>query len=179
MNDPVSDAVAGVEYDRWVTGSTGERIPQSTNPATIATMLRLLDLQEGMRVLEIGTGSGYSGALLARVVGQAGSVTSVDIDRDLTRRATRLHEHAGNRHVEVHTGDGFLGRADAAPYDRIVGWTTPHVLPNAWVAQTTEDGVIVTPVAIADVVLANGSSDATSPAAGQAARRCTRAALSR
>lgn len=156
MNEPVTAAKASVCYNQWITSSSGDRIPQSTNPATIEAMLRLLDLDERMRVLEIGTGSGYSGALLAHIVGPAGSVTSVDIDRNLTDRASYLHELAGNQNVEVHTGDGFLGWADTAPYDRIVGWTTPHVLPNAWVAQTSSGGVIVSPVAIADVALANG-----------------------
>ncbi|MFB9904234.1 protein-L-isoaspartate O-methyltransferase family protein [Allokutzneria oryzae] len=100
-------------------------------------------------------GSGYSSALLASTVGPAGRVTSIDIDPGLVQRASALHARAGNAHVQVHASDGFLGWTPTAPYERIVGWTTPHVLPAAWVEQAAEGAVIATPVKIADIAAAN------------------------
>lgn len=155
MTGLVQAAAADVDHAYWVTTSSGDTVPQSTNPATIATMLRLLDLERGMRVLEIGTGSGYSGALLASAVGTSGHVVSIDVDADLVDRATDLHSRAGNHNIEVHAADGLEGWTGGAPYDRIVGWTTPHLLPRTWVEQTTPGGIIVTPVKIAEVALAN------------------------
>jgi protein-L-isoaspartate(D-aspartate) O-methyltransferase len=118
-------------------------------------MLRLLDLKPGARVMEVGTGSGYSGALLANVTGPEGYVVSIDVDPTLVERARNLHEKAGHSNVEVHAADGFEGCVESGPYDRIVGWTTPHLLPAHWIAQCKPGAVIVTPVKIADVAGTN------------------------
>lgn len=155
MTDLVTATLAAVDYDAWVTTDDGDRIPQSSAPHTIEAMLRLLDVRPGQRVMEIGTGSGYTGALLAHAVGQAGRVVSLDVDAQLVERAAERHEQAGNRHVEVHGTDGFAGWPTGGPYERIVGWATPHVLPRAWVDQAANDGVIVTPVKLAPVAAAN------------------------
>jgi SAM-dependent methyltransferase len=61
----------------------------ASKPELIATMLRLLDVQPDQRVLEIGTGSGYSTALLAVLVGAGGQVISLDIDPDMLTRTQR------------------------------------------------------------------------------------------
>lgn len=155
MTDLVAATAAAVDYDGWTTTEDGELIPQITTDTTIHSMLRLLDIQRGMRVMEIGTGSGYSGALLSRIVGAEGHVVSVDIDASLVERAGALHERAGHVNIELHAADGFQGWVDAAPFDRIVGWVTPHVLPTAWVQQAKPRTVIVTPVKIADVAGTN------------------------
>ncbi|MGH3451179.1 MAG: protein-L-isoaspartate O-methyltransferase family protein [Haloechinothrix sp.] len=155
MTDLVHKAAVEIDYDHWVTTPSGDPVPQSSNPATIQRMLRLLDLEEDMRVMEIGTGSGYSSALIARAVGTAGRVVSVDVDAALVDRAAQLHTRAGHRNVEVHAADGMAGWPSAAPFDRVVGWTTPHLLPRTWVQQTQPGGIIVTPVKIAEVAGAN------------------------
>jgi protein-L-isoaspartate O-methyltransferase len=85
-------------------------------------MLRLLDVQAGHRVLEVGTGSGYSTALLAHLVGPCGRVSSVDIDPDLVARAGRLLGMDGHSNVTVVHADGRLGHRPGAPYDRVVAW---------------------------------------------------------
>lgn len=155
MTDLVAAAATAVDYDTWTTTDDGELIPQITTDTTIHSMLRMLDLRPGMRVMEIGTGSGYSGAVLSRIVGTDGHVVSIDIDADLVERARRRHEQAASRNVELHTADGFAGWAASGPFDRIVGWVTPHVLPAAWVEQAKTDAVIVSPVKIANVAGAN------------------------
>ncbi len=155
MTDLVDQAAAAIDSDHWTTAPSGDPLPQSSNPAVIQRMQRLLELEEGMRVLEIGTGSGYSGALLARAVGQTGQVVSLDVDAALVDRAAHLHADAGHHNVKVHAADGMAGWPDGATFDRVIGWTTPHVLPRAWVQQTRPGGVIVTPVKIAEIAAAN------------------------
>lgn len=155
MTDTVTAAIAAVDYEAWTIDKDGYRIPQTTRDATIHRMLRLLDIQPGMSVMEIGTGSGYSGALLAEAVGDSGRVVSIDVDEDLVSRARAMHAKAGHVHVELHAGDGYVGWPQGGPFDRVVGWTTPHMLPDAWVGQTGEGSVIVTPVKVAEVAAAN------------------------
>ncbi|HZU15602.1 MAG TPA: methyltransferase domain-containing protein, partial [Candidatus Dormibacteraeota bacterium] len=130
-------------------------IAQTSAPEVIQAMLELLDPCPGQRVLEVGTGSGYSAALLAHLLGPQGRLVSLDVDPDLVERAQWLHRQAGHGQVEVHRADGFGGWPPAAPFEGIVAWATPHLLPRAWVEQTTAGGTIVTPVKIARVAAAN------------------------
>lgn len=155
MTDSVAAAAAAVDYDTWVKTDDGGTIPQSSAKKRIGSILEVLDVQLGANVMEIGTGSGYSSAVLSRLVGRDGRVVSIDVDAALVKRAGALHEQAGHRNVEVYAADGFAGWELNAPFDRIVAWTTPHVLPEAWVAQTAPGGVIVTPVKVADIACAN------------------------
>lgn len=62
-----------------------------------------------MRVLEIGSGSGYTGALLSRIVGEHGKVISLDVVLGLVARAARRHSEHGVRNVAVYPTDGFGG----------------------------------------------------------------------
>jgi protein-L-isoaspartate(D-aspartate) O-methyltransferase len=78
----VTEAFQLVDRNEFVYREDGSLIPQITADHGIQAGLELLDVQEGHRVLEIGTGSGYSTALLAHLVGQNGSVVSLDIEPD-------------------------------------------------------------------------------------------------
>lgn len=155
MPDIVAVAAGAVDHEHWVTRTGGDVVPQSSNPEIIHRMLRLLEIRPGMTVLEIGTGSGYSGALLAAAVGDSGRVVSLDVVPELVERAAVLHRQAGHRHVGVHLVDGFAGYPDDAPYDRIIAWTTPEVLPDPWLHQLADTGLLVTPVTIAEVATAH------------------------
>jgi predicted methyltransferase len=79
VDDRVTAAIDHVARDRYVRTPDGRQLPQTSKPELIARMLQLLDVQLGHRVLEIGTGSGYSTALLAYLVGPGGQVISLDI----------------------------------------------------------------------------------------------------
>src|SRR5271170_7592414 len=68
------------------TGPDGLPVSSSSQPAIMAIMLEQLGLAPGQRVLEVGTGTGYNAALMAYVVGERGSVVSVDIDADMVAR---------------------------------------------------------------------------------------------
>ncbi|MFG2112821.1 protein-L-isoaspartate O-methyltransferase [Streptomyces sp. NPDC048718] len=125
--------------------------PHRSNPAVILRELGTLDVHEGMRIAEFGTGSGYSSALLAELVGPTGTVTSLDIDPYLVRWANLIHHERGLDRVRCHVADGTAGWPEEAPYDRIMAWCTPPLLPMAWVDQIADGGVIVAPLPIAAV----------------------------
>lgn len=122
-----------------------------TNPVFVHRDISHLAVAAGMNVLEIGTGSGYSGALLAQLTGPAGSVTSVDIDAYLTRWANLIHHQRGLTNIRCHTADGAAGYPAAAPYDRIGAWCAPPLLPKAWADQLADEGRIVSTLPIAPV----------------------------
>ncbi|AEV89118.1 protein-L-isoaspartate(D-aspartate) O-methyltransferase [Actinoplanes sp. SE50] len=118
-------------------------------PEWIQREVTSLRVQAGHRVLEIGTGSGYSGALLARLCGPRGRVTSIDISEELINRARAIHAERGVTEIDCHVADGLAGFPTAAPFDRAVGWCTPPRLPRTWVEQITDGGRIVASLPIA------------------------------
>jgi protein-L-isoaspartate(D-aspartate) O-methyltransferase len=120
-----------------------------TNPDFVHRDISSLHVAEGMKVLEIGTGSGYSGALLSHLVGPTGHVTSLDIDSYLTRWANLIHHQRGLTNIRCHTADGTAGHPQASPYDRIGAWCAPPLLPKQWVDQTADEARIVSTLPIA------------------------------
>jgi protein-L-isoaspartate O-methyltransferase len=110
----------------------------------VAVMLAALEVREGHRVLEVGTGTGYNAALLAHRLG-AERVTSVEIDSDLATHASKALSDTGFGAVSVVTGEGALGYPPGAPYDRVIATAACNQIPYAWVAQTRVGGRIVVP----------------------------------
>lgn len=148
-HDPaVARALDVVDEDAFVRLGDGSLVSQSSSRTAIAEALDRLDVHPGMRVLEIGTGSGYSTALLAALVGPTGRVVSIDVVPDLVDRANRLLSRHGIDNVLLSCGDGTGGHPAGARFDRVVAWTTAPLLPRAWVDQTVQGGRIVTPVAL-------------------------------
>lgn len=130
----ITEAAAALDYTSYVQEFHGSLLTQSSARDTIVHMCRMLELGPGLRVLEVDTGSGgYTSALLGRIVGEQGSVVSLDVDASLTERARVKHAQNGVGNVAVHTTDGYAGWTTGAPYDRIIGWAAPHLLPRAWV----------------------------------------------
>ena len=133
----------------------GELVSSSSQPSLMARMCQALDVMDGHRVLEIGAGTGYNAALLAHRLGPD-AVTTIDIDRAITAAAREHLDAYGTpaaRSVAVVTGDGALGHAERAPYDRIVATCEPPVIPEAWLAQCRPGGLVLAPVATGLVVL--------------------------
>lgn len=103
-------------------------------------ILVALDIQPGHRVLEIGTGSGYTAALMARL---AGRVLSLERFRTLVSLAAQRHEALGITNVVVRQADGTLGAAADGPFDRIVVWAAYEALPRNFVDQLATGGIMV------------------------------------
>jgi len=107
-------------------------------------MLAALDVQPGMTVCEIGTGTGYNAALLAHRLG-AKNVTTIELDAILADRARVALAGTGYPDLMVITGDGAQGYPLRAPYDRVLSTASVQQVPYAWVAQTRPGGRVVTP----------------------------------
>ena len=120
----------------------------NSQPRTVAAMLRLLDVRSGNRVLDVGTGSGGTTALLAHLVGATGAVVGVELVPELVRfGATNL---AATNQPWARIGaakSGVLGDPDQAPYDRILVSAESDELPDELIAQLGDDGILVIPVA--------------------------------
>jgi protein-L-isoaspartate(D-aspartate) O-methyltransferase len=123
-------------------------ISSSSQPSLMAQMLEDLQLRPGLRVLEVGAGTGYNAALLAHVVGP-NRVTSVDVDRETLSEAWDHLRSFPGRAVQLHHADGRHGCGDAAPFDRImVTAATPDVEPD-WLEQLSDGGMLLAPLALA------------------------------
>ncbi|MDM7911927.1 MAG: protein-L-isoaspartate O-methyltransferase, partial [Methanotrichaceae archaeon] len=117
-------------------------------PHMVAIMCEILDLQKGMKVLDVGGGSGYHAAVMADLVGPDGHVYSVERIPELAAWARENLKKAGITNVTVVEGDGSLGLPEHAPFDRIsVSATAPHV-PEPLKQQLRPGGKMVIPVGI-------------------------------
>ncbi len=123
-------------------GGTRRPTISSSMPRIMAWMLDALDLAEGHRVLEIGTGTGYNAALLCHRLGAA-NVASIDIDPTLVNQARERLAALHYAPVLV-TGDGAHGVPEAAPYDAIIATAAVDRIPPAWIQQLKPGGVILT-----------------------------------
>ena len=119
----------------------GQTISQ---PLVVAHMSELLDVRGGDRVLDVGTGSGYHAAILARL---GGRVWSIERDPELSEQAAANLARAGIEGVELIVGDGTRGHPAAAPYDAVnVAASAREGIPEALVAQLAPGGRLVIPV---------------------------------
>lgn len=114
-------------------------------PSAVAMQIEQLAPVEGMRVLHVGTGSGYYTAILAELVGERGSVVGVEYEADLVEMGAAFLARAGYTNVTVREGDGALGVPEAAPFDRVMVSAGVADVAPAWVAQLGEDGRLVIP----------------------------------
>lgn len=114
-------------------------------PSMIAIMLEEADLRSGLKVLDVGTGSGYNAALMAEVVGRE-HVVSIERHEGLLEFARGNLAAAGYPGIQLAAGDGTLGYEPAAPYDRIVVTAGAPRIAKSWVRQTQIGGKIVAPV---------------------------------
>jgi protein-L-isoaspartate(D-aspartate) O-methyltransferase len=119
----------------------------NSQPRTVDAMLRLLRVAPGQRVLDVGSGSGWSTALLAHLTGDAGEVLGVEIEADLVRFGGANLAATHQPWASIHQAEpGVLGLPDKAPYDRILVSAEPRTLPDELVEQLADGGRMVIPV---------------------------------
>ncbi|HEV2782434.1 MAG TPA: ATP-grasp peptide maturase system methyltransferase [Actinophytocola sp.] len=132
---------------RWEAARLGGEtrgVPTSSSsmPGIMAVMLDALNVPDGARVLEIGTGTGYNAALLCHRLGD-GLVSTVDVDRSLVERARERLAGLGYQ-PECVAADGAGGHPAGAPYDRVLSTCSVSTVPLPWLAQTRPGGLVVT-----------------------------------
>lgn len=134
-----------VASDQWIATDIKHGIwpvSSSSSPGAMARMISALRIRPGMRVLEIGTGTGWNAACLAAL---GAKVVSVEIDASFAEQARINLRKAGYGDVVVIAGNGEYGAAEYAPYDRVLSTAAANKVPYAWVEQCSEGGLIVTP----------------------------------
>ncbi len=114
-----------------------------SQPSFVLRMLDMLQLEPGHKVFELGAGSGWNAALMGNLVGDAGSVYSLELIPEMARAAAATIESLGIRNVSIIEGDGGEGYAAAAPYDRAIFTAGAYDLPHAFFTQIKEGGLLL------------------------------------
>jgi protein-L-isoaspartate(D-aspartate) O-methyltransferase len=138
-----SDEAIVTQVDDGVVDRGVRPTSSSSAPSVMRAMIDALDVKPGMRVLEIGTGTGYNAAMLAEIAGSK-CVTTVEVDAEIADHALRALDAAGLP-VTVITGDGAAGYPANAPYDRVIVTASVRDLSYAWVVQCVTGGGILVP----------------------------------
>lgn len=162
-SEPVEQAALTVPRHLFAPGEPIEAAYEPNKPLVVkrdeqglalsslsATHIQVVMLEQarpepGMRVPEVGSG-GYNAALIAEMVGESGTVVSLDIDAEIVERARDCLKAAGYERVIVARGDAEYGYADGAPWDRIIVTAGAWDIPPAWIEQLAPGGRIVVPL---------------------------------
>ena len=115
-----------------------------SQPYTVAFMIEVLKLEEGNRVLEVGTASGWNAALISKIVGKEGKVITIEIVPELVEFAKKNLKKFKN--VEVVKGDGSKGYEKEGPYDAIIVTAASPKIPKPLIKQLKGGGRLVIPV---------------------------------
>jgi protein-L-isoaspartate(D-aspartate) O-methyltransferase len=119
----------------------------NSQPRTVDAMLRLLEVQRGDRVLDVGSGSGWTTALLAHLTGPTGEVVGVELEPTLVTFGSANLARVARSWARIEQAlPEVLGWPDGAPYDRVLVSAEPRTLPQQLVDQVAVGGRMVIPV---------------------------------
>ncbi|MFC1768122.1 protein-L-isoaspartate(D-aspartate) O-methyltransferase [Nanoarchaeota archaeon] len=142
--DFVTDELKGKAYkDVPLPILRGKTISQ---PTTVMIMTSLLNLKEGEKVLEVGTGSGYQAAIIAKIIGPKGKVISTEVVPELVNFARENLKKANLKNVKILEEDGSKGCKKEAPFDKVIITAACKEFPHELIDQMKENGIIVGPV---------------------------------
>lgn len=180
-DERVLEAMAAVPRERFVPESHRRRayadsalpIGQGqtiSQPWIVAAICEALELEGSERVLEIGTGSGYSACVLSRI---AAEVVTIERIESLADEAREALSELGAANVEVLVADGSRGAPERAPFDAIAVHATAPSAPPSLLAQLAPGGILVVPVAErrADMLTAFKAGEEFDPATGSGVER--------
>lgn len=132
--DPYGDHPCPIGY--------GQTISQ---PFIVAYMTQRIEVKPGMKILEIGTGSGYQAAILAEM---GAEVYSIEIVPELAEHAQKVLAAEGYTNVTVRCGDGYKGWPEHAPFDAIIVTCAPNEIPGKLAEQLKDGGRMILPVGL-------------------------------
>lgn len=120
----------------------GQTISQ---PSVVARMTEWLDVKEGQKILEIGSGSGWQSAILSKLVG-TGKIFTIERHENLANFARENLKRSDVKNVQVIHDDGRLGLPDEAPFDRIIITAACKEIPKILFEQLALNGLLLAPV---------------------------------
>ena len=117
-----------------------------SQPTTVMIMTHAIELKPGEKVFEVGTGSGYQAAIIAKIVGPKGKVITTEVVPELVQLARQNLNDAGIKNVVVLEEDGSNGMPSEAPFDKIIITAACKEFPKLLMQQLRPEGIIVGPV---------------------------------
>uniref|UniRef100_UPI003F49B385 protein-L-isoaspartate O-methyltransferase family protein n=1 Tax=Nonomuraea sp. CA-252377 TaxID=3240003 RepID=UPI003F49B385 len=150
LGDPPSDDLLDQVYSDVALmthrpSDAAGRPSSASMPRVVARMLEALTLRPGLKVLEIGAGTGYNAALIAAITGA--DVVSVDVSEVIVAEAAAGLQRAGSVNVAAYVADGYLGHPARGPYDRIIATCGITGVSPHWLDQLAPGGLILAPIA--------------------------------
>ncbi len=117
-----------------------------SQPTTVMIMTLALELEQGDKVFEVGTGSGYQAAIIAKIVGTEGKVISTEVIPELVMLSRENLKKSGIENIQVLEEDGSKGIPEHAPFDKIIITAACKEFPKELLDQLKPGGIIVGPV---------------------------------
>ena len=117
-----------------------------SQPSTVMMMTHALDLKPEEKVFDVGTGSGYQAAIIAKIIGPRGKVITTEVLPELILFAKENLKKAGIQNAEAHEEDGSKGMKEKAPFDKIMITAASREFPKELLEQLKPNGIIVGPV---------------------------------
>lgn len=118
----------------------------NSQPYTVAFMLELLEVERGQKVLDVGSGSGWTTALLANLTGKKGNVIGVEVVPELVSLGSENLSKYNFPWAHIEEAGDIFGWPEKAPYDRILVSASAKEIPKALINQLANNGIMVIPV---------------------------------